>query len=811
MAWNLGAIKTYFRIDTSNWSRGHKRVKGDVRSLGMEIAKLGALLTGFATIAVREFGTFDKAIREALAVSTVTTEQFAEMSKMAEDMSVQLNKAATETAKGFYYLGSAGLSATEQMQSYVTVVSMARAMTVDVGQAAEGLVDIMRGFNITFEESTRVADTLVKTIITSNQVFSDLDKSMSYISSTASLTNNTLAETAAMLGVMANAGIKGSYAGVALRRSITNLMSPTSEMRDLMRELNVNVYDATGQMKPFINIVGELSDKLKGTSEEYKNVVFEILFGRRAIAGQIKIFEYGAEALREYATELHNAGGTMDDVVKKQMAALLHQLGSVWRQFQRLTRVIGENLAPQVQAFGEVLKRHIGLAEQWIKHNQALTVTLVKTVAAVGALTLGLGTLMIVLPNIVVSAKILTAALLGWVVPIGLAIAGIYVMHTIWTQNFNGMRDIMEKFFKDTKIVFEYFRENWRTIMIDWFGIFGNALIGAADLLKGWINRAIHGWTMLFLTIKGFFAAEDWEDFKTRLEEIANVPVADYIRDMMSLTKEELEKGFADLKDISLDFYEDSGLGGLWETVKIRFEADMKKFVSWLGKEKWYRQLMNIWSGSMFAGFKTPTLEFKSMFDFSEKTIEETTSIFTQRWEAATKAVMESFVDMSGLLITVHQEMLSGFESAFSNFLQLTGSFNDKIKQLMDDLFNAVYQSFVTFIAKMATQDLYKAMFGEGIKPAFPFAPAGFGQLLKDIQAPTIHGQGLQLPSLPTEYPKPQLGLQSGKVAVSITNNGEPMRVGSAQATFEGRDMVLNIVTEAVETDTTFRRNLRGE
>jgi len=289
---NVGEIVGYLRLNTKGWDGKKRNVMADLKVLGREMMYLGTAITGVMTGVVREFGTFDKAIREATAVTAGLTQgEFLQMREMAEDMSIALNKAATETATGFYYLGSAGLSATEQMQSYNTVVKLARALTVDVGEAAEGLVDIMKAFNIEFSRSAEVGNTLTAAITTSNQVFGDLDKALSYVSATASLANNTLEETAAVLGIMANAGIKGSLAGTVFRRAIINMLAPSSAMRDLLHELGVAVFDMTGKSRKFADVFADVSEAIRGTSDEYRGMVFRVLFGVRAIGGMIKVFD----------------------------------------------------------------------------------------------------------------------------------------------------------------------------------------------------------------------------------------------------------------------------------------------------------------------------------------------------------------------------------------------------------------------------------------------------------------------------------------------------------------------------------------
>jgi len=83
MAWNLGAIVVNIVASTKGWTAGYRRVSSDVKMLGTQVGALTAMLSGFAVATVREFGKFDRAIREATAVSTVSEEQFKQMSRMA--------------------------------------------------------------------------------------------------------------------------------------------------------------------------------------------------------------------------------------------------------------------------------------------------------------------------------------------------------------------------------------------------------------------------------------------------------------------------------------------------------------------------------------------------------------------------------------------------------------------------------------------------------------------------------------------------------------------------------------------------------
>ncbi|HCL4736989.1 TPA: phage tail tape measure protein, partial [Salmonella enterica] len=57
-------------------------------------------------------------------------------------------------------------------------------------------------------------------------------------------------QTTAMIGVMANVGLRGSIAGTGLQTTFSRLAAPTGKAASALKELGVNVADATGKMRP---------------------------------------------------------------------------------------------------------------------------------------------------------------------------------------------------------------------------------------------------------------------------------------------------------------------------------------------------------------------------------------------------------------------------------------------------------------------------------------------------------------------------------------------------------------------------------
>lgn len=767
MAWNLGSIVVRFRAKTDEWSKGHKRIKADIRLLGREITALGVALTGLTTGVVKEFGTFDKALREATAVSNVTQEQFQQMSKMAEDMSVALNVAAEKGVKGFYYLGSAGLSATEQMQSYVTVTKMARAMTVDTSLAAEGLVDIMRGFNVTFTNSNHVAEMLVKTVTSSNQVFEQLRKSMSYVSATAELANNPLEDMLALLSIMADAGIKGSYAGTGLRRSLTNLIKPTAAMERLLADLNVQIYDNTGSMKPYVQIVGELSDAMKGYSDQYKNAAYTTLFGVRAVAGNIKIFQAGTEQIRKMSSAIKNSAGHLDMIVKKQMAAFLHQLGRMWQWVKRVARSLGETLVPNLRGLIEIMTPVISGLDTWINNNRVLVAGIMKTTAAVGAFALVVGPMLILLPTIVTSISMLATAFTGLIMPMAMAIGAFYALRAAWGITWDDMVNVVNDFSGKFSLWLDAFSSMWEDA-------FATRML---DAVKGFFNRVIDGWMKILFLMKEFlFLSEDVFD---NMKRIAEAPVGDYF----GATVDGVKLLGAEMKQLV-----HGDIAGLESTLAGMFP----------GLAKVVNKLRSLLLGAGTA----PSMPTVSSSVGDTGGFGDTTSVargFAADWSSATLAVVNSFDSMTQKIQTALNDVVSGWETAISDFMQLSGSFGDKLKTLMSDIFGAVYQSFVSMVANMAAEKMFRAILAPNVVSMNDPVSAGVSSGGISPGDSFMMQNAAQKPAMP-----------SGGATVNIMNNGQAMSAKVASYSMKDRNFIINVVAETLETDPQFSESVRG-
>ena len=804
---NVGSAQGYLKLNTTGWNSPMKSATASVTALSRTFTRMAAVTVGSLFLIEREFGKFDKAIRHATSVSETTEEQFSKMSDMALDASVKWNKAAAITAQAFYYLGSAGLTVTEQMQAFNDSIMLSRAMGSDLSQTVEGLVDIVRAFGLEFSNVSTITDQLTKTVISSNQNFRDLEQALSYGASTARLTNNTLAETTAMLGVMANAGIKGSMAGTVLRRAMTNLMAPTGDMAELVYALGLNIYDTSGKMRPFIHIMGQISDALKGTSDRFKNLVFETLFGRRAIAGQIVLFNYGSKALRKYADEIENATDATEKVAGKQMKAFTEVLGQLWQELRRIAIVAGGTLAPAIERMANQIRYGAKELRKYIEANSEAIATALKWVTVISAVGLA----------IPIIATMITSVL-SLINPFTLLVGTIYLLRTVWVDTFehggvlnralDEFGDTLMKFLDEKtgllddfiKILYRGFELPLRVPGAVWNELkeFPRIMEESARQLGMFANKPVK------------FEGQK-EAVTAFVDVVASGKTA--VAELGRMAAEQVEKDMASIEALIKKVIPDN-----WATEMEKVVAAIKGLFNIVMREP-----------PTLSGLGIPALAFtkesllmkKQLRDLiawadvvieKEKLLLKTPSIWAKRWSSGVGIVINDLETWWDVFSGVNKDMISAWSDTMNSFISDGGNFKD----FMEDMFKGVLDSFNKMVSDVLAADLWYSMFGQGKE--LPFGTASIfnrGKIAKSANNVEIPGWDTFMPDyqkFQQSDPTTQLGgfptTQKAVVPSVVINNntGEPM--SASKPTFNGKEYVVNVVMEEYNTNPNFRNAL---
>lgn len=292
-----------------------------------------ALISGVSKVvstalidSTKRFIEFDKALanlaavggREAAESIETFKNQAIEVANETKFTAVQVVGLQTELSK-------LGFSAKEVVAATASVAKSAQALGAPLDQTALVIGQTIRAFDLLAEEATYVGDTIVTAINNSALSFQTFQTAIQYVGPIAQSAGLTLSETAAAMGVLADAGFRASRIGTGLRGVISGLTENGEELIPTLRELR----DQNISFSEAVELVGKTSaaqlitltrniDELEGAKDAYT--------------------EFGAAA-RASATQLNSIDGALQ-LLNSSFDTYLTKLGESITQTTGFKRVV---------------------------------------------------------------------------------------------------------------------------------------------------------------------------------------------------------------------------------------------------------------------------------------------------------------------------------------------------------------------------------------------------------------------------------------------------------------------------------------
>ncbi len=453
------------------------RIGSQVQSLGVNMTKVLAPVTGFVIGGITSFAKFDDILTEIEARTGATAAEMEQVRLTALQMGQDTAFSATQASDGMLQLLSSGFDLTQTFAALPSVLDLAAAGMLDVGLAGDAVTDILAQFNLTAEESEMVANALAQASGSSSATINDLIQGFANVGPIASQFGLDIEQTAAALAVFSENGIKGSEAGTQLKSLLTNMASTVPKTTAMWDKLGVSMFDAEGQMRDFDTIIDDLNVAMEGMSDEERIEVVRTLGGAYGQMGLSALLT--ADGIDTMQDAMSTAA-TAADLGKARMDSFKGVVDLLKSSLETIAiNVIGplvENyLQPLVESVTEILNEF----NEWLMMNPEL------------AATLGLiaGVLAIIGPAI----TILGVALSMLLSPLGLIIAGVSAVAFVFQDSLKPLTkviDIFLAFFDQLKMAFdagglpravEFFFKRIGRVMGRVGGIIGDVLLDIGE------------------------------------------------------------------------------------------------------------------------------------------------------------------------------------------------------------------------------------------------------------------------------------------------------------------------------------------
>lgn len=371
----------------------------------------GAVALGTATAAGYGAGrflapavSFDREVARVGALTRLdkSDPQFAALREQAKKLGAETQFTSKDAASGQAFLAMAGFTPQSIQAALPGVLNMALAGGMDLGESADIGSNILSQFHLDPKEMDRVSDVLTAAFTRTNTDLSNIGEAMKYAGTGMAGLGVSVEQTTAMIGVMANVGLRGSIAGTGLQKTFSRLAAPTDKAASALKELGVSVADSTGKMRPAEVVLADIYKAVRKYGDVDQLSFFKDIAGEEAAKSfQAIVQSAGSGELQKLLAELKKAQGEAATVAKKMADNLdgdLKNLDSAWEGFRiQIEELLDGPLRELVQGISNI----VGAMTAWARENPELTKALLTVggsalafTAITGGLSLAIGLLL---------------------------------------------------------------------------------------------------------------------------------------------------------------------------------------------------------------------------------------------------------------------------------------------------------------------------------------------------------------------------------------------------------------------------------
>lgn len=255
---------------------GAKIIWDGVTALGSKVVEIGAE-------SVQMYSELETSVVRAANVFGGTREEVEAVEKQIESLAITTSKempyAASEVSDSLYYLGQVGLTFEESADVMDDMLKLAYADGQDVATVVDLVTDSMSNLQMEINKSNvneymnQIAEVMAST---NTSAMGALETIMGF-GGTSNLLGSNIQEVSALLGVLANVGIKGTEAGTALNSMMTRMIGGTA--KSAYDKLGVSLYDDAGAFRGYAEVLEDVNEQIAKLTDQERDPIMKTMFG----------------------------------------------------------------------------------------------------------------------------------------------------------------------------------------------------------------------------------------------------------------------------------------------------------------------------------------------------------------------------------------------------------------------------------------------------------------------------------------------------------------------------------------------------
>ena len=315
---------------------GARQVTGGMRAVGIA----GTAMAGGIGYAVKQHAGFEKQMKSVVAKMSDGIENYQNLEVVAKKLGSTTVFSATEAAGGLEFLALAGFNAKDSIGVLPTVLKSAAASNLDLARTSNIITDnmstlapVMGKYGDRQKQAIKLADMMTFAQANTNTNMDQLGEAITQGGGAMANLGIPLEQIIGSLGLLADAGIKGSSGGTAMVNMFNKLQKPTAAALGYLDKMGVS-YESfsdpdTGKLVSLDKIIGMIGNNVDKVGNNLaKGAAISELFGIRGQKAQFAFFNSIKKAPGLFKG-LANSAGEAD----RQYAIMTNSLWGMAKSF----------------------------------------------------------------------------------------------------------------------------------------------------------------------------------------------------------------------------------------------------------------------------------------------------------------------------------------------------------------------------------------------------------------------------------------------------------------------------------------------
>ena len=334
---SAGTIMAYMDLDMSSFNSAIDMageqlsgfasggVAGALGSIGAAAETAGRALTLGVTAplmtaagaAIQTGMQFDASMSNVYGLMSslnLSQDQMDALRDTAREMGATTKFSASEAADAMGYMALAGWDDAQVIAGIPGVLNLAAAANMDLAKASDIVTDTMTPFGMAAERAGEAADVFAYAQANSNTTVEALGEAMKYAAPTADAFGMTLQDTAAAMGVLANAGIKGSQGGTTLNAMLRDMKNNAKNGAIAIGKTKVALTNADGSYRSYAAIIRDIDKATSSMTASQRDAALGAIFGDESLKGILATLKQGPDALDAMTEGMYACGGAAEDM-----------------------------------------------------------------------------------------------------------------------------------------------------------------------------------------------------------------------------------------------------------------------------------------------------------------------------------------------------------------------------------------------------------------------------------------------------------------------------------------------------------------